>query len=78
MQDLSSVARLPVFSGLGLAALGGLLWLASRSGLPLGRLPGDIHFHTGNISCFFPLATMILISLVLTVAVNLIARFFGK
>ncbi len=40
----------------------------------LGRLPGDIAVQRGNWSFYFPLATSILLSLVLTVVLNLFAR----
>jgi hypothetical protein len=43
-------------------------------GLPIGRLPGDLTFRRGNFSFYFPLATSILVSLVLT----LIMMFFGR
>lgn len=74
MPDLTSVARWVMIFGLGLFSLGGLLWLLGRAGLPMGRLPGDLQFQRGNLTCFLPLATSILLSLALTVAVNLIAR----
>jgi len=43
-------------------------------GLPVGRLPGDISFRRGNFSFYFPLATSILASIVLT----LIMMFLGR
>ncbi len=42
------------------------------------RLPGDIVLQRGNVTCFFPLATMILLSIVLTVALNLLLRMLRK
>ena len=76
--DLSQIGRWAVFAGLGLAALGGLLWLAGRAGLPLGRLPGDIRIERGGFSCFIPLASSIVISLLLTVALNVIVRLINR
>jgi hypothetical protein len=58
-----------------LALVGGLLLLAGRTGLPLGRLPGDISYRGKNVSVFFPLGTSILISIVLSVVFYLISRF---
>ncbi len=52
--------------GLGLVLFGPLV-----SRLGLGRLPGDIYTEVGGVRVFFPLATMILLSLVLTVLLNL-------
>ena len=54
--------------------LGLLLTLAGR--LPgLGRLPGDFVFQRDNITVYFPLGSMILLSLLLTVLLNLLGRF---
>ncbi len=44
----------------------------------LGKLPGDISFSKGGITFFFPIATSIIISLVLTIILNVVARLFGK
>jgi len=56
-----------------LALVGALLWLGGRVGL--GRLPGDLHFGGEGWSCFVPVTSMLLISLVLTLIVNLISRW---
>ncbi len=60
--------------GLGLVILvAGLLWpILSRIGL--GRLPGDILFQRGGATFYFPLATSIIISIVLTVLLWLFNR----
>lgn len=78
MPDLAAVGRWLVIGGLALAAIGGLVILAARFGLPLGRLPGDIRYQSGNVTVFFPLVTMILLSVVLTVLVNIVLRILGK
>lgn len=78
MLDLATIGRWLVIGGLALAVIGGLMVLAARSGIPLGRLPGDIHFQSGNVTVFIPLATMILLSVVLTVLVNVVLRILGK
>lgn len=64
-----------------LVALGGiiviaglLLILAGRTNLPLGRLPGDIVYRGKNTTFYFPLATSIVISIVLTI----VMYFVGK
>ena len=51
-----------VLLGLGIAALGVLVML----GVPFGRLPGDIYIRRGNFSFYFPLATSIVLSILLT------------
>jgi hypothetical protein len=78
MSDLTSIARWLILIGIALTGLGGLLWIFSRLGLPLGRLPGDFHFETGDFSCFIPLASSILISVLLTLILNVIARLLNK
>ncbi len=55
--------------------IGGLLVLAGRMGLPLGRLPGDIAYRGKNVSVFIPIGTSILISVILSLLVYLISRF---
>jgi hypothetical protein len=72
--DLNSIARLLVAAGLVLLLLGGLVFVAARIGLPLGRLPGDIRIETGGVTCFFPLVTMILVSVILTILLNVLIR----
>lgn len=44
----------------------------------LGKLPGDIVIQRDNFSCIFPIATSILLSIALTVVLNLILRIFNK
>jgi hypothetical protein len=75
---MENLARILVVLGLVLVVVGGLVYLAARLNLPLGRLPGDIRIQSGNITCFFPLATMILLSILLTVGLNLIIRLLNK
>jgi hypothetical protein len=57
---------------------GAAIFFASKFGLPLGRLPGDIRIERDGFSFTFPLTTCILISVVLTVALNIIARLMKK
>jgi hypothetical protein len=78
MPDLSTIGRWLLIFGLLVAAAGGLLWLADRIGLPLGRLPGDIRIEREGFSCFIPLVSSILISVLLTLAINLVLRWIAK
>jgi hypothetical protein len=59
-----------VFIGLAIAALGLLVML----GIPIGRLPGDIYVRRGNFSFYFPLATSIILSILLTLVLALFRR----
>jgi len=76
--NLESIARYLMLGGLLLFLIGGGVYLAARFGLPLGRLPGDIRIKGQNFRFYFPLATSLLLSLVLTVLLNLIARLWKK
>jgi hypothetical protein len=58
-----------------LLAVGGLVWLAGLSVPWLGKLPGDIHIDRGNFHFYFPLATCIVLSLLLSAIMWLIRRF---
>jgi hypothetical protein len=64
------VGRLLVLVGLSIAALGLLVML----GVPFGRLPGDIYLRRGSFSFYFPLATSIVLSILLT----LLLAFFRR
>ena len=73
MGDLGQLGRLLLFGGALLLVLGALLVLLSRVA-PGGRLPGDIVVSRGPVSCFLPLATSLLLSLLLTILLNLWLR----
>jgi hypothetical protein len=78
MPDATTIGKWIVLLGLGLALLGGLVWLAGRIGFPLGRLPGDINIQNGNFAFYFPCASSIIISLVLTLLLNVAVRLFRR
>ena len=63
-----------VFVGAFVVLLGLLLMLAGRMNLPLGRLPGDIVYRGKNSVFYFPLATSLLVSIVLSLVLYLIGR----
>ncbi|MBI3493237.1 MAG: DUF2905 domain-containing protein [Acidobacteria bacterium] len=67
---MPSLGKTLVLLGLGIAGLGVLLML----GVPLGRLPGDFHIRRGSFSFYFPLATSILLSIILTLLLALFRR----
>ena len=78
--DIESIGRILLLVGVGIAVLGGLLMLASR--LPffnqLFNLPGDIQITSGSVSCFFPIVTMIILSVLLTIIANVVIRFLNR
>jgi len=57
--------------------LGLVLMLAGRFNLPFGRLPGDITLRGKNSVIYFPIATSIIVSIVLSLILYLISRFRG-
>jgi hypothetical protein len=74
----SSMARLLMYAGAAIFLLGSAFYLAGRFNIPFGRLPGDFHYESGNFKFFFPLTSMLLVSVFLTVIINLIARFLNR
>ena len=75
---MENIARYLMFAGIALFLIGGGVYLAAKFGFPLGRLPGDIRIEGENGTFYFPLASSILISIVLTVLLNIIFRWFEK
>lgn len=77
MSELGGIGKFLFGLGVVLLLLGGTLWfLGNLSGkVPwIGRLPGDIYIQRGNWSFYFPLATSIVISIILTLIVSFIGR----
>jgi len=68
-----SIGKLLIVFGMLIAGVGVVLLLAGRLSW-LGRLPGDVHVQRGNWTFYFPLATSLLVSLVLTVIFWVIGR----
>ena len=60
--------------GLGVVLIGLLVWSGALSWF--GRLPGDIRIERDNIRIYFPITSMILVSLVLSLLINLVRRLF--
>ncbi|HUI90056.1 MAG TPA: DUF2905 domain-containing protein [Anaerolineales bacterium] len=75
---MENLAKYLVIGGVILILIGGGVYLASKFGLPLGHLPGDFHMDNGSFKFYFPLASSILISVILTILLNLLARLFRK
>jgi len=61
--------------GLVLIAAGILVLVLGRVRLPLGRLPGDIDYRGKNFSFYFPAATSLLLSILLSLIFYAISRF---
>jgi len=75
--DLHTLGRVLIAGGLVLALIRVLLDLLGR--IPFfGSLPGDVRFQTGNLTCFIPLGSMLVISITLTVLLNILARLIRR
>lgn len=58
----------------GILVVSGVLIMLSGRLFGLGRLPGDIFFQRGNFTFYFPIVTCIVLSILLTIIINLIRR----
>ena len=72
---MNDLGRLLIGLGLVLLVAGALLLLLGRTGIPLGRLPGDISYRGKNLSVYFPLGTSVLVSILLSLVFYLLSRF---
>ncbi len=72
---METLARSLILIGVILILIGGLIYLVSKVGLPIGRLPGDIRIERENFRFYFPLASSLLLSLLLTLLLNLLIRW---
>jgi hypothetical protein len=73
MDGMDPVGRLLIIGGVVLAIVGVILVLAPN--IPfIGRLPGDIRIENENVRVFIPLGTMLLLSIIATVVLNVIGR----
>jgi len=73
VDDLQSLGRILLVVGVLVTLVGGALALGLR--IPfLGQLPGDITINRENVRVFVPLGTMVVLSLILTVILNLLNR----
>lgn len=75
---METFGRYVMIGGVVLFLVGGAIFLSARFGFPLGRLPGDIRIEGANGSFYFPLTSSILVSVVLTIMLNLAVRFLKK
>jgi len=75
---METISRYLMLGGIVLFLIGGGLYLSAKFGLPLGRLPGDIHIEGANGSFYFPVTSSILVSVVLTIVLNLVLRLMKK
>lgn len=75
---MADFARILIITGLAIAFAGLILLVALRLFPWLGNLPGDFRFEGRNTRIYFPLATMLLISILGTIILNIIIRIFRR
>ncbi len=77
MNPLDALGRMILVAGGVLVALGLVLLVLSR--VPFaGRLPGDFHLRWGSVSCYLPLMTGVVVSIVATLILNLLVWLLRK
>ena len=72
---MADLGKMLVIFGAVLLVIGLVVMLAGRMNLPLGRLPGDVTYRGKNTTVYFPLATSILVSVVLSIVLYLVNHF---
>jgi hypothetical protein len=77
-EKMENIARYLIIGGIVLVLLGGGVYLAAKLGIPFGRLPGDIRIERGSGIFYFPVVTSCLLSIVLTLVLNIIIRFLNR
>jgi hypothetical protein len=75
---MSDFARLLIIIGLVIAFVGVIILIATRFFPWLGNLPGDFRLEGENYKIYFPLATMLLISILGSILLNIIIRIFRR
>ncbi len=73
---IENLGRTIVGIGILVVIIGLVVWFAGDKLSWFGRLPGDIRIERPGFSCFFPITTMIIVSVVLSVVLSLLSRFF--
>ena len=71
--EIHGLGKLIIILGMSLVAIGLLITFAPKIPI-LGKLPGDFYFRRGNTSFYFPLATSLLASLVVSIILSVIFR----
>lgn len=69
------MGRVLIIVGAVLVLVGLLVVVGGRLGLPLGKLPGDITYRGRNTTFYFPLATSIVLSILLTLIFWIVGKF---
>jgi Protein of unknown function (DUF2905) len=71
---VTEIGKMLLGLGLVIIAIGLVLMLLGRTNLPIGRLPGDILYRGKHTTFYFPLATSIVVSVVVSLVLYLVGR----
>jgi hypothetical protein len=69
-----NIARILAGTGLVMIITGGIIYIFAKSGFQFDQLPGNIQFESGNTTCVFALGASILLSILLTLVLNIFSR----
>ncbi|WP_279010905.1 DUF2905 domain-containing protein [Synergistes jonesii] len=72
---MNQIGKMLIAAGLLLAALGVCLIAAGKLNIPFGKLPGDITYQKKNLTVFAPFGTMLVVSVILTLILNIFSRW---
>lgn len=72
---MSRLGRMLIYIGLLTAAVGVMLIIAGKLKIPFGRLPGDITYQRKNLTVFAPFGTMLVVSVILSLLLNIFSRW---
>jgi len=73
MQDMG---KMLIIFGFFILLIGVALYFAGKGGISFGHLPGDIVIRKKNVVIIFPIVSMLILSLVLSIVLNLLGRWF--
>lgn len=76
MNGMQTFGKYFILFGIILIAVGAVLYLFGNHLSWLGRLPGDIRIEKDNFKFYFPITTMILVSVILTILIHIIRKIF--
>lgn len=69
-----NLVKLLFLAGIGLIVLAGAVFLIQKTGIPLGRLPGDIHIKNKDSSFYFPIVTCLVVSALMSLVLYLFRK----
>lgn len=76
--DGNNLGKWIVFVGICIICLGLVVWALTKVGFPFGNLPGDIQVKGEHSHLYFPIVTSIILSIILTIGINLLLWVFRK